>query len=316
MPARRNRIFIAAQLLLAALVFWFVGRVLVRQWRDYAGHPLPTTPHWGLILLSGAVYLATYAVLVQTWRAMLGAWNARLGFWEAAGVWCVSSLGRYVPGKVWQIGAMGIMAEQRGVPAVAAAGTAILNTVVNIAVGIAVAMVTGWTMLQAVSQGRALAGIILVAIIAAGLVLLPVLLPPFLRVVERLLGRSLAVDRLPPRAIGYAVVGNIVAWLLYGIAFEVLVAAVVGRAPGTTAQYTALYASSYVLGYLFFVMPGGIGIRDGALATGLTAMHVATPPEAAAIVVTSRIWLTVLEIVPGLLFLAWGSSRRRLRNPG
>lgn len=289
--------------------------MLVRQWHEYASHPLPAAPRWNLILLSGALYLVTYAVLVQTWRAMLGAWNAQLSFWEAARIWCVSNLGRYVPGNVWQIGAMGVMAERRGVPAVAAAGTAVLNTVVNIAVGIAVAMATGWTVLQAISQGRALAGIVLIVLLAVGIALFPVLLPRLLRVAERLLGRPYAMDRLPPRAIGYAVAGNIVAWLLYGVAFQVLAAAVVGHAPGTTAQYTALYSSAYVLGYLFFVMPGGIGIRDGALATGLTALHIATIPEALAIVVTSRIWLTVLEVVPGLLFLAWGSSRRRLRNP-
>lgn len=316
MPARRNRLFVAAQLLLALLVFWFVGRVLVRQWHDYAAHPLPTSPRWTLVLLSGAVYLATYAVLVQTWRAMLAAWNAHLRFWDAAGIWCVSSLGRYVPGKVWQIGAMGVMAEQRNVPAAAAAGTAILNTVVNIAVGIGVAMIAGWSVLQTISQGRAFAGIVLVVVIAGGIALLPLLLPPLLRVAERMLGRTFAMDRLPPRAIGYAVAGNVLAWILYGIAFQVLVGGVVGHAPGTTAQYIALYSSSYVLGYLFIVIPGGFGIRDGALAGGLTAMHLATAPEAVAIAVTSRIWLTVLEVVPGLLFLAWGSSRRRLRTPG
>ncbi len=299
-------------------MLWFVGKALVQQWTAYRSANVLTHLSWGYILASGGVYLLTYAVLIQTWRAMLRAWNASIHFWPAAAIWCISSLTRYVPGKVWQIGAMGIMAEREKVPAVAAAGTAILNTVVNIAVGIVVAMVTGISVLQAIAARygyaeRAVlaAGAALVA--AAGVIILvmPLGLPVLLRAVDRLTGRRVVLDRLPGRAIGLAVVGNVVAWLLYGFAFMLLVRGVTGTAPGTFAQYTALYSSSYVLGYLILVIPGGLGVRDASLAVGLGALHLAEPPAAVAIVVMSRLWLTILELVPGLLFLAWSGSRRR-----
>lgn len=289
--------------MLAAVAFWFVGRTLVRQWRAFAGQPLVVHPSWGWLFASGAVVLLAYAVLVQTWRAILGAWEARLGFWTAARIWAISNLGRYVPGKVWQIGAMGALAQRAGVSATAAAGSAILSTIVNIACGIAVAMVAGWAALDVLSQGHAAVGVALLALVAAGLVLLPWALPWVLRTGERILRRPLAVATLPPRAVLYAVAGNVVAWLLYGLAFQWFVRGVVGTASGHFSDYVAVWAASYVIGYLFLFMPGGVGPRDGALVVALPALHLTTPPQALLVTVASRLWLTILEIVPGLAFL-------------
>jgi hypothetical protein len=43
-------------------------------------------------------------------------------FWGRGAIWSVSNLGRYVPGKLWSIGAMGLMAQRAGVSPVARHG--------------------------------------------------------------------------------------------------------------------------------------------------------------------------------------------------
>ena len=40
----------------------------------------------------------------------------------------------------------------------------------------------------------------------------------------------------------------------------------------------------------------------------------ATRPQAALIALTSRVWLTLLEVVPGFLFWAYAAIRRRSRT--
>jgi len=110
---------------------------------------------------------------------------------------------------------------------------------------------------------------------------------------------------------------NIVAWLMYGAGFELFVRGVIGAAPGTFADYVTAYAWPYILGYLAILVPGGIGVRDSALAVALGALKLATPPQAVVVTVTSRLWLTVLELVPGFIYLARGARRRpatTLRN--
>jgi hypothetical protein len=256
------------------------------------------------VIVAALVVLATYALLIETWRRILTAWGQRLDFANAARIWFVSNLGKYVPGKVWQVGAMGVMAQQRNVAPAAAAGSAIVSTVVNIATGMAVALIAGWRAMEALSRGHAALGIALIAAILGSVILLPTLMPFALTWLRRFTGRDLAVGAFPHRAVYIAIVGNVIAWILYGLAFQLFVLGVLGSAQGSPTRYIAAYASSYVIGYLAFVVPGGIGVREGALTATLIALGLATAPQAAVVAITSRLWLTVLELLPGVVFLA------------
>jgi hypothetical protein len=298
-----------------AIVLVSIALTLRGQWREFKNAEFTGHPDWTYLGLSGLVVLATYALLVEIWRRIIAEWHAQISFASATRIWCVSNLGKYVPGKVWQILAMGKMAEAVQVPPVAAAGSAILSTVINIAMGFAVTVVAGWSALNSITQGHGTAGIIVAVVIVAGVLLLPMLLPPMLRILERLTGRALNLGDLPRRAVYVAIVGNIAAWVMYGWSFQLLVHGVLGTARGTLAEYTATYALSYVIGYLVFLIPGGVGPREAVLIASLRTMGLANPKEAAVIAVTSRLWLTVLEIVPGLIYLALQPRRTKASIP-
>jgi hypothetical protein len=60
--------------------------------------------------------------------------------------------------------------------------------------------------------------------------------------------------------------------------------------------------------------PAGIVFREAAMIAGLTKLGLATLPQATLLALTSRLWLTVLEIAPGALFLARAGSRHALSN--
>jgi hypothetical protein len=308
--ARRNKRWIVAQVVLTAVVFWYVARALVAQWREFRGVPLVIHPNWLYIIASGALFWATYAILIETLRRLLTGGGARLGFMTVARFWAISNFGRYLPGKVWGIGAMAAMAQQAGVGGVAAAGSAVLNTIVNIVTGAVVALVAGWSSFDRISQGRTELGIAVIAIAIAGLFALPLALPLMLSIVRRVTGREIVVSSIPRRAFYIALVGNVLSWLMYGAAFQMFVRGVLGAAPGTFANYVTAYAWPYVLGYLAILAPGGLGVREVALAQTLTALSIATPPQALLISAMSRLWLTVLELLPGLLFLAIGARPR------
>ena len=280
------------------------------QWQAFKNAPFTGHPDWTCIGLSGLVVLATYALLVEIWRRIVAEWHTRITFADAARIWCVSNLGKYVPGKVWQIWAMSEMAKAVKVPAVAAGGSAILSTAINIAMGCVVAVVAGWSALDSMTHGHAALGIVLAVVIVGGVLLLPMMLPPVLRGFERVSGRKLELGDLPRRAIYIAIAGNIVAWIMYGWSFELFVHGVLGSPQGTLSQYTSAYALSYVIGYLVFLIPGGIGPREAALGVSLTAIGL-NAKDAAVVAVTSRLWLTVLEVVPGLIYLALQARRTK-----
>lgn len=292
------------------MVVVLVGRVLVRDLRGLRAQSFVLDPHWALLALSGAVFLSAHAVLVQTWRSVLGCWDARLSFWTAARIWSVSNLGRYLPGKIWQIGAMGAMARDVGVSPIAASGSAILGTLVNLIAGFVVALVGGRALLDRSSNGHGGLAIVVVLLAMIALLAAPAVLPRLAPWIGRMAGRPVTV-RLPARAIVYALLGNVLAWLIYGVAFRLFMAGLLGERAGGYAEYLAAYTISYLVGYLALFAPAGIGAREGAMVAVLAYAGLATRPEAALVALASRVWLTLLEVVPGFLFWALAAVRRR-----
>jgi glycosyltransferase 2 family protein len=316
----RGRITLLAQWLIAAVVIGFAGRELAHQWKDVAPALKGLRADWGRVLGSGAIVLSTYLILVEAWRATLRVWSESLPFGTAARIWFVSNLGKYVPGKVWQIAAMGAMAQKAGVSAAAAVGSSLIVNLVSIVAGFAVIAVTAAGKVGtavgvgASSNGGRSAELAVIAIAIAGgaaLLLAPVAVPRLATLAGRVTGRSIPIPRVPPRAIWVAAASTTASWLLYGIAFALFAHGVSPRATGNASSYIAVYTGSYLAGYLALFAPGGVGVREAILVLAMPRFGLASAPDAAVIAITSRLWLTILEILPGLLLL----QRRRAAQP-
>ena len=313
-PGGRRRLWRVIQVVFVLAVLAGIAVAIYRQAGDIRTRLAEVDPRWAPIALSGFIVLASYGVLIQTWRAVVGAWEARIGFWDAARIWSVSNLGRYVPGKLWQIGAMAAMARERGASPVASIGSALVVNIVNVITGGLVVLATGARVLDVLHPGARQNAILLVALLGLSFLLLPVLLPPAVSLAARVARLDAPIPRIPGRTLWMAALGTGVAWVLYGLAFEQLAAGVLGRAPGASAAYISVYTSSYLVGYLFLPAPAGVGVREWALKAGFVALGLGSDADAWVIAVASRLWLTVLEVLPGLLFIARDALRGRAQR--
>ncbi len=308
----RKSWFRAARLLLAVAVLASIAWGVAHYWQAYASQPLHVSPRWYVLLASAGLTIATYAVLAQTLRVMLAEWKERISFWRLAHIWTVANLYRYVPGKLWQIGAMGVMAKREGVSPIAATGSAMLSTIVNITTGFVIALATGSLALDALRPGTTRVAVALTAVALAGLAALPILMPRLLALLRRLTGRDIPGATVPPRVIAYAIVGNLVSWVFYGLAFQLFVAGILGHVAGDGVRYIAVFSAAYVLGYIVLFLPAGVGARELSMVAALQAFRlVSSREEAVLIAVASRLWTSMLELVPGFLFLAVDAWRRR-----
>ena len=301
---RRAGRVLAAALTVAALLF--AGRAIAGQWRAFRATGAGVQLHWDTLALSALVVVGAYAVLIETWRRTVERWGARLAWGDAARIWFISNLGRYLPGKVWQVGAMGAMAHARGVSPVAATGSAIVINLVNLVAGAGVVAACGVELLPLPIPIGAVA-----ALLGLALALLPWIVRLAAAGAARLLRRPVDLPALPAGALWIAAFGCTVAWLLYGIGFRLLVAGVLGEAPGALRAYVAAFTGSYVVGYIVLFAPGGIGVREGSLLAALGRLGLAAGGAAGVIAVASRLWLTVLELLPGLALLLVDLLRRR-----
>src|ERR1035437_6262546 len=283
-----KRIWQVVQVTFFVVALAYFARAIVHDWDALATLPSTLHPNWWMIVASGGWVLASYVVLIETWRQIVIAWGGHLSWGSAARIWFISNLGRYVPGKVWQIGAMGAMAQQAGVSSVAAIGSSLVVNLVNILAGFLVVAVAGSRNIVGSPAAFVAALVVFCVVVLAS----PWLLPPLARLAPRSTGRNVAVA------------GCAVAWNLYGIAFRDLDVALFGVAAGKTSAYTAVFILSYLMGYITLFAPGGIGVREGFLLSLLAAAGLETGAQGETLVIVSRLWLTIIEAAPGLILLA------------
>lgn len=296
----------------AVIIATIVIRFVAQKWDELRLGAAALRPSWSGLLLASAAVVVGYAILIASWRLLLRTWNSPLGLLDAARIWFVSSLGKYVPGKVWSIGAMAVLAKDAGASPIAATGSAIIMQLVNLAAGFAVVALAGAGDLLAAYPILRVGAWITVAATLVGLGYGPALLIWAVRQGTRLLRQPMpAMPVISRTTLVVVFIANVAAWIAYGIGFGVFWAALLGHGGGISFAALAVYTASYLLGFLALVVPGGLGVRETALTGLLISLRLATPADAALLAAASRIWLTVLEILPGLAFLPGTSLRRR-----
>jgi hypothetical protein len=285
--------------LFAAAIIYSAVRALNGQWRQ-AGERLESIHvGWSWVGLATIIVFLTYALLIETWRRVLMASGETLPFMVAARIWFVSNLGKYVPGKVWSIAAMTVMAREQSVSPLMAAGSSILIQLLSIATGIGVVLIAGS---QAVEH-RMLAVVVLILLLIF-VASAPRLMPAAAQFVASVTGKRVELPAIAAATVWAAALRSTISWIAYGVAFQFFVKGILGTSAGGTLSYIAVYAASYIIGFLALFAPGGAVVRESALVTGMARLGLSSQPDALAVAIASRLWLTVLEILPGLAFLA------------
>lgn len=299
MSARRPSLFTVAQWLFAAAVVAYAARALRGQWREAADRLTEIALSWPLLALATLIVLMTYLLLIDTWRRVVLDAGETLSARDAARIWFVSNLGKYVPGKIWSIAAMTVMARQSGVSPLMAAGSSVLVTLVSTLAGIGVVLVAG---AQAVD--RPVLAALLGISIAAALMAIPTTLPLGGKLLRKVTGREITLPSISASTIWMTTIRSVAAWIAYGLAFQIFVHAILGSSGGATSSYIAVYAASYIIGFLALFAPGGAVVRESAMIAGMLRLGLSGQADALAVAVASRLWLTATELVPGFAYLA------------
>ena len=291
----------------AAVVLFFAARSLATQWDKVGSRLTHIRFGWQWIGAATVLVFVTYALLIEGWRRVLGAWDSHLPFMQASRIWFLSNLGKYVPGNIWSLTAMGVMAKKRGMSAIAAAGSSVIMQMVSLATGTAIVMVTSAKLLgQPLLVGAA------VLVLAIVLFSAPKFLPPLAVWVSTLIGKDIAPPSVPATSIWTAAIASTLSWLFYGVAFQLFVRGLLGAAPGEISSYIAVYTAAYILGFISPIAPAGLGVREFTLAAFMTQLGLANEVDAALVAIAARLWLTVVELIPSGLYIAAGARKKSL----
>ncbi len=289
----RRWLWWSIQIAVAGVVAVLVWRAIAHNWDEFRSLHVALALKPGWIALAALVVFAAYAMQIESWRRVLAGWAQRLPYSRAARIWLLVNLGRYVPGKLWSVAGLMVLAQRAGVAAWAAGASAF--AIQAVALGTAVPVVAATTPGAESPLRLATAATVAVATIA------------FLawergaRWLAGLAGLVEGFQPLPPWAVAESAALMLAGWLAYGLAFWLLARGL--GLPGTLPLTTAagVFALGYILGLLALFAPGGVGVRE------LVFIGLLTPTlgsgGAVALSVGSRVLLTLCEAAAPLAVL-------------
>lgn len=294
-----RRLLWVVQLAVALVVVTMVGRSVVENSDRFRSLDLAVAIKPGWVALSLLSLVLVSALQIESWRRILAGWAQSLPFAAAARIWFLANLGRYVPGKVWSVAGMVVLAQHAGVQSWAAAASAV--AVQALGLGTAVVLVAAATP-RADSPLRlglaALAALATIALLAW---------KGSLQTLGRLVGAAEEWRALPVGAVLVGSALTLLSWVAYGVAFWLLGLGLglPGKLPLPTAA--GVFALGYIVGLLALLVPGGLGVRE-LVYIGLLTPYLGSG-GAVALSLASRLELTLTEAAAGLGALLLGGRK-------
>ena len=277
--------------------FVFIAFAVHRNLAELRGFEWRVRP--ALLALSVLLHIGVLFWGVRVWQLLLRRFGQQITFLALSRIWFLSSVGRYIPGKIWQFVGVAHLGRTAGLAPV----VAVTSLVVQMGLTLLAATLTVVSLLP--SSTYAAVGVSSAYLRWFAPLALILVHPAAIRSGLSLV-RRFARQTLAPWAGSWTdgiwlLSLSVGAWLLYGAAFYAFLAAFVSLDLGEFAAIAAINALAFVVGYLVVLAPAGLGAKEGAL-TALLATLLPLP-VAAALALGARLWTVAAELLP-LPFLA------------
>lgn len=287
------------RILLVGVAIFFVGKVLLGSLFDLTGSPVAAGGwrlDWRMLPIVLAIELLSGGTSVWGWQLTLARLGVQLSFRKAARIWAGSQIVRYIPGNVWHILGRLDFAEQAGLPVDRISASMALEQVFTLLSSLGVVALTApfWRLRPA--QRELLGYWPVMVLLPLGVAALhPRIFTPLLNWALRRLKRPVMGDVLRYRDLLWLTAFYVARRSLSTAALYFVAATLAPLPLGLLPTFAGVAALAWTVGYLSFLTPSGLGVREGVMAVLLTP--VMSAPMAAAVAVLARVLAMLSELV-------------------
>ena len=252
-------------------------------------------PNFALFVASSLLLMIGYAISAANWAYIVNDLGGpQIPKVDAIRLFMIANLGRYIPGKIWQIAGLAALAKDRGV----APGTAVGAAVLGQGIALVVAAGLGIGVYDTILPPGYFS---LISIVLIGSVIVLATIPVSFKAGAKLwlsFRGSQTIETPNPTSGLRWLLLYLVNWIVYALAFWMMVVSF--DSDISLIPVAAAFPAAYVLGYLMIFAPAGLGVREGFLIVFLSP-HLGLGPSGV-IAVVARLWTTLTEVVPASVF--------------
>ncbi len=285
----------AGAIFLLAAAIWIIS-VNAEKWFEQIGR-FNWQLDWFLICTSVILLGLSYYIIPVGWILLSHAAGSEIEPKELRAAWFMSQLGRYIPGKVWLFAGRAAFLKSRGLAGFRATSVPFLELLYTAAGAGLTAMIPVIISSNVVFSHSGLK----YAVLAASISLLVI---PFLTPIQKWLYR-LKHGRIPGKLPLPGLIDSSKLLIFYsglwwfrGLALFLWLKGF-GVSDISLLLCCAAAPLAWLAGYIVFLIPGGIGVREAA-AVALVAPSGAAGPVLA-VIVGQRLILSMIEIVFALV---------------
>lgn len=248
-----------------------------------------------LVSAFAAIVLGMFAT-VGVWRQLLAAMGIRIPYWRAAQVNLIGQLGKYLPGSVWAFALQAQLGKRYGISRPRALVALLLSAGVSTVGALTLAV---FAVPELARQWGSAAWLL-----CAGPLSLATLYPPLLTWIANLAMRLMRRPQLRQQLHGgqvlRALLWALVAWVLFGVQLWLLTGSLAGQPASALAITitTGAFALGMSAGFVAFVLPSGVGVREVVIVAGLAP--ITSAGTALALALVSRLLFTIADITTAL----------------
>jgi len=285
----RNILRIIVSAAAITVIFYFLIKHLIVNWSQIPFAAL----HIEYLLLGVSIVplVVNFLLYALSWRYVVEVLDGKIGFRQAFWILSSSQLAKYIPGGIWYTLGRAYLAKAEGYNEGIITVTVIIESIILLIIGFALVLVSIMFGGQVVKMQ--------LKFFMPLLVILPFLYTPFLRYLVNLGLRLLKKRPLEFRfGVSSMVIYSlffILLWLAQSTGFCLFVNSIHPLGWPTSLKLVTVYILSWIVGYIAPFAPGGLGVREGVMALGLSSLM----PSSLAVGVSflARIWITVFELV-------------------
>ncbi len=292
--SREKRILVVlGRAIIILIPIFFLGQSLISNWK--AVQQTAVAMNWGLFILSSIILAVAFIFIPLPTYFSLRSQTKAVTPRDTFVIYFMSQLAKYLPGGLWAIPGRAFAYQQRFSIQPAVGFYLVIWEVLTFSIG---AFLIGILNISPPIELAFLPFVLALALmgLVGGMVCFQFSATKRFIANNRigLLRRLQVIPQVRLTTLSNMTLSTIPFWIINGIGFYFLIGMTrMIDAPITWTQASSIFAMAWLTGFLVFVAPAGLGVRESILVL-LLQMWI-TPAEALVIALIARFWWTVVE---------------------
>lgn len=261
------------QALFVALICFFLGRSVLRHWRDI--QELGQEANYLYLSASLLISMVVFWLFSFSWKKLVDLLGEELSSTNAFKIKAVSNMAHYVPGGIWNHAGKLVLAKKQGLRGKPVFLSIILNIVFTLISACVIFLFSliffnGYTALNGYLQFIPV--ILVILLIVCYCLTSPSILESLINYLLPKIGKRRIELKFSREAIIKCFLWYFLYWLVQGIAFFFVIQAFLPVEISKLFSVIGIYAISWSVGFLMILAPSGAGVREASLIILLSAI--------------------------------------------